>query len=233
MPGRARESSRHHERPEALPLPEVRNLHLPVHRRHAGRLLLRRGMHLRPEVSVSSLVRLSGQVTSEVVPRALAADRKALVAFARRRVGANAEDVVQEAAVRALRHADQLVDPRAARAWLFSIVRALTAAPAGPAGEPLSEGLAAAPEPAPDACDCVMTQVRALPSQQAVLLQRAVVEGASVAHLARELGITPNAARARLHRARAALKARLARHCGTRSLRSCQGCGCDERGCGR
>jgi RNA polymerase sigma-70 factor (ECF subfamily) len=35
----------------------------------------------------------------------------------------------------------------------------------------------------------------------------------------------------RLHRARRALKERLAAHCGTTSARSCADCGCEERGC--
>lgn len=168
-----------------------------------------------------------------VVPEALAQGREELVAFARRRVGARAEDVVQDAAIRALRHSDQLSDPAAARAWLFSIVRRLVTESGGRTTEPVPEQLAAEVDEAPDACNCVMKQVETLPPAQAQLLQRVVVDGAQISQLAEELGITPNNAWIRLHRARTALKAQLKKHCGTESLRACLDCGCLERGCCR
>jgi len=79
----------------------------------------------------------------------------------------------------------------------------------------------------------VVAQVEALPPAQAALLERVIIEGANVAELATELGITRNNAWVRLHRARQALKARLKDHCGTDSLRQCLDCGCVERGCCR
>ncbi len=170
---------------------------------------------------------------SAVVPRALEQGREELVAWARRRVGQRAEDVVQDAAVRALRYADRLEDPAAARAWLFTIVRRLVTE-AGPreAGELPAALPAESPEP-PDACGCVLKQVQHLPEAQSRLLQRVAIDGEKLAEVARELGITENNAWVRLHRARAALKVRLKRHCGTESLRACLDCGCLERGCCR
>lgn len=187
---------------------------------------------MRAEVQLSSGVRLPEEMNG-VVPDALAERREELVAFARRRVGERAEDVVQDAAIRALRHADQLSDPAAARAWLFSIVRHLVREPAGRATEEVPESIAAETDEAPDACNCVMKQVETLPKAQAELLQRVAIDGAQISELAKELGTTPNALWVRLHRARAALKAQLKKHCGTESLRACLDCGCLERGCCR
>jgi RNA polymerase sigma-70 factor (ECF subfamily) len=52
-----------------------------------------------------------------------------------------------------------------------------------------------------------------------------------VTEVARELGLNANNAMVRLHRARNALRERLASHCGTTTARSCSDCGCEERGC--
>jgi RNA polymerase sigma factor (sigma-70 family) len=163
-----------------------------------------------------------------LVTDALVTRRQELVDYARRRVGAAAEDVVQDAALRALKKAEQLSNPRAARAWLFTIVRRVIAERRE--AEPVN---ASPPEPerVVDGCDCIVAQVRALPPAQASLLTRVVVEGVSVSALADELGITQNNAWVRLHRARQALKAQVAQHCGTKSLRQCLDCGCIERGC--
>lgn len=166
---------------------------------------------------------------TQPVAEALAAQRKELVDYARRRVGPAAEDVVQDASVRALKKAEQLSNPRAARAWLFTIVRRVISERRD-AELPLPQTPPEA-ERAVDACDCIVAQVRALPAAQANLLTRVVVEGVSVSALANELGITQNNAWVRLHRARQALKAQVAEHCGTRSLRQCLDCGCIERGC--
>ena len=171
---------------------------------------------------------------SQPVPAALTLGRRELVAYARKRVGPAAEDLVQEASVRALRKEGQLAEPGAARAWLFSIVRRLVAEE----GAKLrTEALAIEPatesNEAPDACGCVMTQIQALSPAQALLLTRVVVDGVSVTELAAELGITPNNAWVRLHRARLALREQLLNHCGTQSLRQCLDCGCLERGCCR
>lgn len=121
-----------------------------------------------------------------------------------------------------------------ARAWLFSIVRRLVLEESSKRqGEPLEADVASEPLEAPDACGCILKQIDALPPGQATLLTRVVVEGASVAELAKELGITPNNAWVRLHRARRGLREQLRMHCGSASLRQCLDCGCIERGCCR
>jgi RNA polymerase sigma-70 factor (ECF subfamily) len=80
-------------------------------------------------------------------------------------------------------------------------------------------------------CRCVLVQVTHLKPEHSQILRRVIVDGLAVSQVAAELGITPNNAMVRLHRARTALKARLKEHCGTTSARSCADCGCEERGC--
>lgn len=172
---------------------------------------------------------MSPKVNTHAVAEAVVARRRELVGFARRRVGDAAEDVVQDATLRALKKAEQLTDPAAARAWLFTIVRRVIAERREQPRVPRE----ADPSLEVDGCDCVVAQVDALPPAQAALLERVIVEGANVTQLATELGITPNNAWVRLHRARQALKVRLKDHCGTDSLRQCLDCGCLERGCCR
>lgn len=168
------------------------------------------------------------------VPTALADGRRELVAYARKRVGPVAEDLVQEASVRALEKADQLSEPGAARAWLFAIVRRLVAEEGTKKRtEELAEEQPVESSEPPDACGCVMKQIDELAPAQALMLTRVVVDGTSVTELAVELGITPNNAWVRLHRAREALRIQLKQHCGAESLRQCLGCGCLERGCCR
>lgn len=65
----------------------------------------------------------------------------------------------------------------------------------------------------------------------AEIIRRVIVDGIPVTQVAPELGLTPNNAMVRLHRARTALRARLKEHCGTTSVRACSECGCEERGC--
>jgi RNA polymerase sigma-70 factor (ECF subfamily) len=197
-------------------------------------VLLRPEVPLRPRLHLPARVRLPEEVSREPpVPRALIRGRGELVAYARKRVGRDAEDVVQEAAVRALEKSAQLAEPGAARAWLFTIVRRLIVETASHPGAPSLDAEPATSPELPATCGCVLEQVKALPPAQAALLTRVVVDGMSVGQLAAELGITTNNAWVRLHRARAALRRQLATHCGTESLRDCLDCGCDERGCCR
>jgi DNA-directed RNA polymerase specialized sigma24 family protein len=173
---------------------------------------------------------------SRIVESLLAAHRATLVVFVERRLGsrAAAEDVVQQASVRALGHADQLRDIGAGRAWLFQITRRLVAdtlrekaVHVGHEGDVLPSG-GDDPE---FGCACVIANLDRLPDADAVLLRRAIIDGASATELAKELGVSTNAATVRLSRARAALREQLRRHCGTESLRECIDCACNTRGC--
>jgi RNA polymerase sigma-70 factor, ECF subfamily len=71
-------------------------------------------------------------------------------------------------------------------------------------------------------CACVAGLAGTLKPEYAQALRRVDLEGASLALLAEEAGITPNNAKVRLHRARQALARRLEQSCGT---------SCCRRGC--
>jgi DNA-directed RNA polymerase specialized sigma24 family protein len=168
---------------------------------------------------------------------AVTARREQLLAFVRQRAGArvDAEEIVQHAIQRALERAEQVRDPARAEAWLGRVVRNVLfdelrkkPEPFFPAGE---LELAAIPDAGSD-CWCVLVQADQLKPEYAEILRRVVIDGVPVSRVAVELGLTANNAMVRLHRARVALKERLAAHCGTTTARACADCGCEEDGVG-
>ena len=141
--------------------------------------------------------------------------------------------MVQQAAVRALANADQLRDSTRGRAWLFRIARNVLADELRAIGLPAPAELperATEAEPG-DTCRCALGLARSLKPEYRAILERVVLEEKPVTELAAELGVTPNNAMVRLHRARRALRTLLAEHCGASSSASCIDCGCEERGC--
>ncbi len=145
----------------------------------------------------------------------------------------DAEDAVQAGLARAWARAAQLEDDSRADAWVSRIVKnsVLDAARRRtPTTEHDVDGLST---PAPDDVDCwcVLNQLLGLDERHRRVLELVVLDGRGVAEAAVTLGITPNNAAVRLHRARAALRERLERHCGTTSVQGCDDCGCVERGC--
>ena len=180
----------------------------------------------------------AGRTTAADAVRAvLAARREYLLAVVRRRAGArvDAEEVVHAAFERALAKCGQLRDPSRAEAWVGRVVRnALLDELRRRCRWTLSvDDLDLANAAGDDRIDCwcVLAQAEQLKPEYAWMLQRVIVEGVSVTDVAAELGLTANNAAVRLHRARKALKDRLAAHCGTTSSGSCSDCGCMERGC--
>jgi RNA polymerase sigma factor (sigma-70 family) len=176
-------------------------------------------------------------MTSAVVDTLVREHREALVAFVRRRAGhlVDPDDVVQEASVRALARIDQLRDPARGRAWLFRIVRNVLADDLRRLGVPArdvhEQELASVPDDPGDPCRCALALARTLKPEYSEILERVVIDDAPIVAVAADLGVTPNNATVRLHRARRALRETLQEHCGTASLRACLTCSCDERGC--
>lgn len=136
---------------------------------------------------------------------------------------------LHDALQRALEHADQIRDP--ARDGSFAMLSSTNSASVQPRlcrstrprpRSPLTMGSTAV------AC---FVQVEQLKPEYSTILRRVVLDGMPVTQVASELGLTPNNAMVRLHRARSALKARLASHCCTMTVAACSECGCEERGC--
>lgn len=162
--------------------------------------------------------------------------RLALLAMIRRHGAGKVdpEDVLQRAAQRALERADQLREPARAQAWVARVARnVLFDEMRSRSDVPSSvdvQRLAAADKDGFE-CWCVLAQLRLLKPAHAQILQRVVLESVPVAQVAKELGLTPNNAMVRLHRARAALRQQVKKHCGMTTAQSCADCGCAERGC--
>jgi RNA polymerase sigma-70 factor (ECF subfamily) len=175
------------------------------------------------------------------VLRLLVDNHARFLAFLERRVESRdvAEDILQEAFVRSLDHADSLRNPESATAWFYRVLRnAITdhfrrqstrdraldrfAAEAGVVEADPDQELEAV------ACACVVGLVDTLKPEYAAALRRVDLDGTSVRGHAEEVGITPGNAGVRLHRAREALRRQLARSCGTCLEHGCLDCRCRE-----
>jgi RNA polymerase sigma-70 factor (ECF subfamily) len=162
------------------------------------------------------------------VARLLVSEHRRLSAWVRRSVGTQAEDVLAAAQLRALERADQLRDPERARAWLDTIVRnEIRSSMRRRSREEPLEHEPAAPEP-PDPsrlCRC-SGQLRGLTQGQQEVVRRVDIEGDSIGEVAVALGITANATRVRLHRARGRVRDFLEDHCGVTTFDEAQHCRC-------
>jgi RNA polymerase sigma-70 factor (ECF subfamily) len=156
-----------------------------------------------------------------------------------RRVGRRdvAEEILQEAFVRGIDRGATLRDNDSATAWFYRLLRnavidytrrrdAEQRALGVVAGEPEPV------DPAPDdelmgvVCACVGSLVGALKPEYADALRRVELDGVSVQAYAGSVGITPNNAAVRLHRAREALRRQLTKSCGTCATHGCLDCTC-------
>lgn len=175
---------------------------------------------------------------SALLSRELVAEREALLAFVRARVrsSADAEDVLQQALVRATGCAGDLRDRSRLRAWFFQILRRTIADHHAERAlrEAKLEALAVDAEDLEEAspddagtCACSLGQLELLRPEYADILRRVDIEEQPLAVAAQALGVTVNNATVRLHRARKALRERLRTVCGTESMKACLSCGCE------
>lgn len=178
---------------------------------------------------------MAGDDTSARVEE-LVALKADFLRFVRARTGsdAEAEDLLQAAYLRATEKIAAVRDDETAVAWFYRLLR--NAIVDVHRGRARSE--AALAQPAPEAadpdlhravCSCVNDLVPTLKPEWAELVRRVDLEGASVPEVARDEGITPNAAAVRLHRARAALRDKLRVVCGACARHGCLDCGCRHR----
>lgn len=156
--------------------------------------------------------------------------------FVRARTGsdAEAEDLLQAAYVKATEKAGAIREDESTVAWFYRLLRnAIVDARRDQrraealASEPAEE--ASDPELHRAVCACVKELVPTLKPEWATLVRRVDLEGASVTEVARDAGITANAASVRLHRARGALRDKLRTVCGACARHGCLDCGCHLR----
>jgi RNA polymerase sigma factor (sigma-70 family) len=153
---------------------------------------------------------------------AVAAARPRVLAVVARLVGEDAEDVVQEAVLRAFLSLSQLRDPDRFESWLCGIainVAKMRLRTAATEARVLAAAGTARPAEERELLEDVREALRLLPPRQrdAVLLH--YVDGLSCDEVAAALDSTPGAVRVRLHRARAELRRRLAPHTTTPTMR--------------
>ena len=179
--------------------------------------------------------------TRPVTPESIAVlvdGHRRFLAFLERRVGSRdvAEDILQDAFVRALARADQLRDRDSVVAWFYRSLRnalvdhwrkegserrVFDDAPAEDAPEPAVD-----PELMQTVCECATVLLENLKPEYATALRRVDLDGISVKDLAQETAITPNNASVRLFRAREALRRQVERCCGTCAEHGCLDCTC-------
>jgi len=162
------------------------------------------------------------------------AERERYVDFLRRRVGPDAEDVYQQSLVRTLEQADTIRAPSRVRAWFWRVLRNAVADhhAARVARNARHAALAACNEEtsheARAACACALGLLSQLPPTYAEILRRVDLEDERVTDVARTLGIRAENATVRLHRARKALREKLAACCQRTSMRACFSCDCPD-----
>jgi RNA polymerase sigma-70 factor (ECF subfamily) len=168
--------------------------------------------------------------------QALAARRARFLGFLRRklRTGADAEDLLQQAMLRAAERIGTLQQEDRLDAWFYRILRNILADHHG-RQEARAERLDLEPDALADAsppedagCACALGFLRELRPEYGELLRRVDLGDEQVAQAAQCLGITENNAKVRLHRARKALRDRLSACCGAGSFRACMDCSCER-----
>jgi len=171
---------------------------------------------------------------------ALVDNHRQFLAFLQRRVRtrAEAEDLLQAAYLRGIEKGGAIRSNESAVAWFYRLLRNALVDHYRRAGararlisdEAPSEAAAPDPELRGEVCACISRLLPALKPEYAEMVKRVDLEETPVADVAHSLGLTPNNAAVRLHRARAALKRSLERSCGTCATHGCLDCGCGARG---
>lgn len=169
----------------------------------------------------------------------LLANLGAFQGFARRRLGDDqlAADAVQESLLRALKSGRSLSHDENLLAWFYRILRNVltdlhrrrTVQVKGL--ERFAEELAISAEGEADVeqttCDCFRGLLPTLRPEYAQVLQLADLDGQPADLVAKEIGITRNNLKVRLHRARRQLRERLEQTCQLCAKHGCLDCQCE------
>lgn len=191
-----------------------------------------RSTRVTPRTAVAMDANLSGDPVLR-----LAEMHRDFLEFVERRVGerAIAEDILQEAFVRATTKAHSLQRDESAVAWFYRILRnAVTdhyrrQGAAGRAHEVLavheSDG-EADPQTWEFVCRCISQLAAALKPEYAEVVQRIDIDGISVSEFASEKGIAAGNAAVRVHRARKSLRQLVEDSCRVCAEHGCFDCDC-------
>lgn len=164
--------------------------------------------------------------------------RRQFLGFLERRVGdaAAAEDILQAAYMRALRHHDEFEKDESVVAWFYRVLRNAVIdyyrrrGAEGKALEAWGREMEGAAQPSHEVqeeiCGCMRGVVDRLKPEYADVIRAVDLGEQPVAEFAKERGLSASNAGVRAHRARAALKKRLVETCGTCSEHGCLDCSC-------
>lgn len=175
------------------------------------------------------------------VLRAMLAHRRRLTSSLANWLGsADAEDVLQEACLKALQKGGSLRRRDSALVWFERIVRhaAIDHARHADAERRARAGVARDPTQGADVvlpahlrepiCRCGLGLLSTLRPAYADILRRVDLEGECIADVAATLATSPNSIRVRLHRARSALRTRWSEYCGRCARRAGRFCDCED-----
>ncbi len=177
------------------------------------------------------------------VEAALVGNHRDFLRFLVRRVGDadTAEDVLQQFYLRAVSRGSELRRSESAVAWLYRLLRTTLVdhyrsessrrrreADYARMEIPSNEGRDA--ELQSTVCACLEALLPTLKPEYAEILRRVDLQETPPREVARDLGLTPNNVRVRLHRARQAMKESLLLSCRTCAEHGCLDCDCKAPG---
>lgn len=147
-----------------------------------------------------------------------------------------AEDVLQEALMKALRAAPDLRDEEKLLPWFYSILNnAITDVYRRQQVEQRSlqqvaheQMLETSPETEQVLCACFRELIPTLKPEYAELIEQLELSDGDPSQVASQLGITPNNLKVRRHRARQALRQRLEESCRVCAKHGCLDCTCES-----
>lgn len=165
----------------------------------------------------------------------LVAERRRFQEFLARRVGDadEAEDLLQDALLRALKSPPADDDPEGTVRWFYRVLRNALIdrnRRAGTRGRALDQLEHEPRDEDPDlwqaVCGCLGALMEGLPPNYAEILKVVDLGDRAVTEAAGDLGISAGNARVRLHRARQALRAEVESFCRTCATHGCRDCTC-------
>ncbi|MBX9604472.1 MAG: sigma-70 family RNA polymerase sigma factor [Bryobacteraceae bacterium] len=186
----------------------------------------------------------AGSTSTGLSPQALARlveGREQFLAFLRKRVSseAAAEDILQSAFVRGIEKGGAVRDEESVVAWFYRLLRNAvidhyrqTGSAERASGE-LARHLTDRQEPDDplkgEICRCVMALLDTVKPEYREALETIDLNEGSLADLASKAGVTSNNAAVRIHRAREALRKRVAQACGLCAIHGCLDCQCGKK----
>lgn len=161
--------------------------------------------------------------------------------FLERRLGsrADAEDVLQAAFLRLVAQGESLRNEEKLVPWFYQLLRnllvdhyrhrnAMLRLEQGVAADAETTASAADQDLFQAVCACVSEVLAALKPEQAVVIRRVDLAEEPLHRVAQDLGMTPNNASVRLHRAHRALHEALQAMCGVCAEHGCLDCACRQ-----